>query len=52
LEEEDAAAAADEEEDAAAADEEEEDAAAADEEEDDTGLTGLTELFGPDEDEE
>jgi hypothetical protein len=53
-EEEDAAAdeeedaAADEEEDAAAADEEE-DAAAADEEEDDTGLT---ELFGPDEDEE
>jgi type IV secretory pathway VirB10-like protein len=47
-EEEDAAAADEEEEDAAAADEEE-DAAAADEEEDDTGLT---ELFGPDEDEE
>jgi hypothetical protein len=54
-EEEEDAAAADEEEDAAAADEEEdaaadeEEDAAADEEEDDTGLT---ELFGPDEDEE
>jgi hypothetical protein len=57
LEEEEDAAAADEEEDAAAADEEE-DAAAADEEEDaaadeeEDDDTGLTELFGPDEDEE
>jgi hypothetical protein len=57
LEEEEEDAAADEEEDAAADEEEdaaadEEEDAAADEEEDDTGLTGLTELFGPDEDEE